>query len=186
MRWLKAIQRYMNCILISKTFDINIIINYHKKVLISLIINETSMLRIRLSRVGKKNKAQFRVTVAEARRTPTGRFIEILGHYDPHTKEKAFNRERIEHWISKGAKPSATMNNFLVDAGIIKGEKVTSWKPKKKEEEKKEDKNNSVPSEQKAEKKQVEEKEKKENSGKEKATEQKTENKQKEEKTEKK
>lgn len=147
------------------------------------------MLRIRLSRVGKKNKAQFRVTVAEARRTPTGRFIEILGHYDPHTKEKAFNRERIEHWISKGAKPSATMNNFLVDAGIIKGKKVTSWKPKKKEEEKKEDKEDKDKSallEQEAEKKRVEEKEKKEDSGKEKTTEQKTENKQEEKKTEKK
>ncbi|MCK4892084.1 MAG: 30S ribosomal protein S16 [Candidatus Pacebacteria bacterium] len=97
------------------------------------------MLRIRLSRVGKKNKAQFRVTVADARRSPTGKFIEILGHYNPHTKEKVFKNERIEYWISKGAKPSPTIHNFLVDAGIIKGEKVTSWKPKKKEksEEKK-------------------------------------------------
>ena len=99
------------------------------------------MLRIRLSRVGKKNKAQFRVTVADGHRAPTGRFIEILGHYNPHTKEKVFKQERIEYWISKGAKPSATIYNFLVDAGIIKGKKVTSWKPKKKkEEDKKEEK----------------------------------------------
>ena len=97
------------------------------------------MLRIRLSRTGKKNKAQFRVTVADARRSPTGKFIEILGYYNPHTKEKVFKNERIEYWISKGAKPSPTVHNFLIDAGIIKGEKVTSWKPKKKkkgEEEK--------------------------------------------------
>jgi len=103
------------------------------------------MLRIRLSRVGKKNKAQFRVTVADARRSPTGKFIEILGHYDPHTKEKVFKQERIEYWISKGAKPSATIHNFLIDAGIIKGDKVVAWRPKKKkgdgkEEEKKVDK----------------------------------------------
>ena len=99
------------------------------------------MLRIRLSRVGKKNKAQFRVTVADARRAPTGKFIEILGHYDPHTKEKVFKKERVEYWISKGAKPSATIHNFLIDAGIIKGKKVASWKPKKKkEEDKKEEK----------------------------------------------
>jgi small subunit ribosomal protein S16 len=91
------------------------------------------MLRIRLSRVGKKNKAQFRVTVADARRSPTGKFIEILGHYNPHTKEKVFKNERIEYWISKGAKPSPTVHNLFIDAGIIKGEKVTSWKPKKKE-----------------------------------------------------
>lgn len=148
------------------------------------------MLRIRLSRVGKKNKAQFRVTVAEARRAPTGRFIEILGHYDPHTKEKAFNKERIEYWISKGAKPSATINNFLVDAGIIKGEKMTSWKPKKKEEVKKEGENKNMSlgqkSEQEIEKKLEGKKEKKKNSDKEKATEQKTENKQEEKKAEKK
>jgi len=96
------------------------------------------MLRIRLSRVGKKNKAQFRVTVADGRRSPTGKFIEILGHYNPHTKEKVFKNDRIEYWISKGAKPSPTIHNFLVDAKIIKGEKVRSWKPKKKEEGKKE------------------------------------------------
>lgn len=92
------------------------------------------MLRIRLSRIGKKNKAQFRVTVAEAKRAPTGRFIEILGYYNPHTKEKVFKNERIKYWLSQGAKPSATIHNFLVDSGVIKEEKVTSWKPKKKEE----------------------------------------------------
>lgn len=93
------------------------------------------MLKIRLSRVGKRNKAQFRVTVADGRRAPAGKFIEILGHYNPHTKEKVFKNERIGYWISKGAKPSATVHNFLIDAGIIKGEKVTSWKPKKKSKE---------------------------------------------------
>lgn len=99
------------------------------------------MLRIRLSRVGKKNKAQFRITVADGHRAPTGKFIEILGHYNPHTKEKVFKQKRIEYWISKGAKPSATIHNFLVDAGIVKGKKVTSWKPKKKKEgDKKEEK----------------------------------------------
>jgi small subunit ribosomal protein S16 len=91
------------------------------------------MLRIRLSRGGKRNNAQFRITVADGRRAPSGKFIEILGHYNPHTKEKVFKEERIQHWISKGAHPSATVHNLLVDAGIIKGEKVTSWKPKKKE-----------------------------------------------------
>ncbi len=112
------------------------------------------MLRIRLSRVGKKNKAQFRITVADGHRAPTGKFIEILGHYNPHTKEKVFKQERIEYWISKGAKPSATIHNFLVDAGIVKGKKVTSWKPKKKKGEDK--------PEEKTEEKKVVESEKKE------------------------
>ncbi len=91
------------------------------------------MLRIRLSRVGKRNNAQFRITVADGHRAPSGKFIEILGHYNPHTKEKVFKKERIEYWIGKGAQPSATVYNFFIDAGIIKGEKMTSWVPKKKE-----------------------------------------------------
>lgn len=104
------------------------------------------MLRIRLSRVGKKNKAQFRVTVADARRSPTGKFIEVLGHYDPHTKEKVFKRERIEYWISKGAKPSATVYNFLVDAKIVKGDKMVAWRSKKKKgDEKTEEKKTNEP-----------------------------------------
>lgn len=91
------------------------------------------MLRIRLSRGGQKNHAKFRVTVADGRRAPSGKFIEILGHYNPHTKERVFKAERVKYWLSKGAKPSNTVHNFLVEAGILKGEKVTSWRPKKKE-----------------------------------------------------
>src|SRR5680860_297098 len=93
------------------------------------------MLRIRLSRVGRKNMAQFRITVADIHRAPTGKFIEILGNYNTHTKEKVFNQERVEYWLSKGAQPSATVHNLLVDRGIIKGDKVTTWKPKKKSKE---------------------------------------------------
>ena len=118
------------------------------------------MLRIRLSRVGKKNKAQFRVTVADGRRSPTGKFIEILGHYNPHTKEKVFKNDRIEYWISKGAKPSPTIHNFLVDAKIIKGEKVRSWKPKKKEEDKKKETKKPETDEKKVEEKSEEAKKK--------------------------
>lgn len=98
------------------------------------------MLRIRLSRVGKTNNAQFRITVADGHRAPSGKFIEILGHYNPHTKEKVFKKERIDYWIARGAKPSSTVYNFFIDAGIIKGEKIMSWVPKKKaltEDEKK-------------------------------------------------
>lgn len=91
------------------------------------------MLKIRLSRVGKRNNAQFRITVADGRRAPSGKFIEILGHYNPHTKERVFKKERVEYWLSKGAQPSDTIHNFMIDEGIIKGEKVTSWTPKKKE-----------------------------------------------------
>jgi len=123
------------------------------------------MLKIRLSRVGKKNKAQFRVTVADGRRAPSGKFIEILGHYNPHTKERVLKNERIEYWISKGAKPSATVHNFLVDTGIIKGEKITSWKPKKKSKEELEKlaKETAEKAKKEAEKQEVKEEDKPEN-----------------------
>ncbi len=98
------------------------------------------MLRIRLARTGKKNKAQFRLVVAEKARAANKKFIEILGHYNPHSKEKVFKKERVQYWISKGAQPSPTVHNFLIDLKIIEGKKVISWKPKKKaEEEKKEE-----------------------------------------------
>ena len=95
------------------------------------------MLRIRLARTGKKNKAQFRLVVAEKARAANKKFVEILGHYNPHSKEKVFKKERIQYWISKGAQPSPTVHNFLIDLKIIKGKKVVSWKPKKKAEEEK-------------------------------------------------
>ena len=95
------------------------------------------MLRIRLARTGKKNKAQFRLVVAEKARAANKKFVEILGHYNPHSKEKVFKKERIQYWISKGAQPSPTVHNFLIDLKIIKGKKVVSWKPKKKTEEEK-------------------------------------------------
>ncbi len=93
------------------------------------------MLRIRLARTGKKNKAQFRLVVAEKARAVNKKFVEILGHYNPHSKEKVFKKERIQYWISKGAQPSPTVHNFLIDLKIIEGKKITSWKPKKKAKE---------------------------------------------------
>jgi len=111
------------------------------------------MLRIRLARTGKKNKAQFRLVVAEKARAVNKKFIEILGHYNPHSKEKVFKKERIQYWISKGAQPSPTVHNFLIDLKIIGGKKVTSWKPKKKagEEKKTEDKEKPKQTEEKME-----------------------------------
>jgi len=81
------------------------------------------MLTIRLTRVGKKKYPTYRVIVSEKSRDPWGRFLEQLGNYNPHTKEKTFNKERILHWLEKGAQPSATVYNLLVNAGIIKEDK---------------------------------------------------------------
>lgn len=90
------------------------------------------MLTIRLSRVGKKNKPTYRLIVSEKARDPFGRALEILGSYNPHTKELQTKKERILHWIKNGASLSATVNNLLVNNKIIEGEKVKTTKLKTK------------------------------------------------------
>lgn len=91
------------------------------------------MLIIRLQRVGKKNQPSYRVVLAEKTYPVQGKFIEILGNYNPRLKTKAFKKERILYWISKGAQTSPTMHNLLVSEKIIEGPKVKAWTPKKKE-----------------------------------------------------
>ena len=90
------------------------------------------MLKIRLQRIGKRGQAYFRLVVLEHTRRPKGKYLEDLGSYDPHFKVLNVKKERIQHWISKGAQLSATANNLLVGREIIKGEKVTIWKPRPK------------------------------------------------------
>lgn len=73
------------------------------------------MLSIRLSRIGKKKKPYYRVVVIERTRPRDGRFVEIVGTYDPLKKpaELKLNAERIRHWMGKGAQPSDTVRSFL-------------------------------------------------------------------------
>lgn len=95
------------------------------------------MLKIRFNRVGKKNKAQFRIVVQENAVAPGGRHIEVLGSYDPHLKKNLLKVERIKYWMEKGAVASDTVYNLLVKKGIIKGKKKKiKIKDSKKEEKK--------------------------------------------------
>lgn len=89
------------------------------------------MLVIRLQRVGKKHQAAYRIVLQDRRWKPKGKVLELLGFYNPESKEKQFQPDRIKHWISKGAQPSSTLHNMFVDAKIIEGEKIKMWKPKK-------------------------------------------------------
>lgn len=92
------------------------------------------MLVIRLSRVGRKNLAHFRIVLQEKTQTPKSKAIEQLGTLNPHTDPRTIQlkEDRITYWLSQGAEPSATIHNLLVDKGLIKGEKVRAYKPKKK------------------------------------------------------
>lgn len=83
------------------------------------------MLKIRMQRTGRKNEPQFRIVVGEHTIGPkSGKFLEKLGSLNPKTKEKTLNVERVKHWLEKGAQPSDTMHNLLIEMGIIKGKKV--------------------------------------------------------------
>lgn len=91
------------------------------------------MLVIRLQRVGKKNQPSYRVVLAEKKSPVKGKFIEILGNYNPRLKTKALEKERILYWLSKGAQASPTVHNLLVSEKIIDKPKVKAWIPRKKE-----------------------------------------------------
>ena len=94
------------------------------------------MLKICLSRVGKKKQPSYRVIVLEKAKDPWGDYLELLGQYDPRSKPKKveLNAERIKYWISKGAQPTPTVHNLLVDQKIIEKDKVkaSSGKTRKK------------------------------------------------------
>ncbi|MFA5751291.1 MAG: 30S ribosomal protein S16 [Candidatus Paceibacterota bacterium] len=90
------------------------------------------MLKIRLQRTGRKNDPSFRAVLTDSKNsTKSGKFLEIVGSYDPKKGETTFKTERIEYWLSKGAKLSDTMHNFLVDKKVINAKKVNVL-PKKK------------------------------------------------------
>jgi len=94
------------------------------------------MLAIKLSQVGKKNKKMFRLIISEKGRDPYGNSLEILGSYNPHSKELAVKGDRVKYWLSKGAQMTATVNNLLISKNIIEGVKVTASKPGKQSEKK--------------------------------------------------
>jgi len=92
------------------------------------------MLKIRLARVGKKKSPSYRFVVSESSKDTYGKSVEIVGHYNPFTKVCEVSKDRILYWISKGAQPSATVYNMLLDQNVIVGKKVKASKGKKKNE----------------------------------------------------
>ena len=73
------------------------------------------MLRIRLTRVGKKKQPVYRIVVMEKKRARDSRFVEIVGQYNPRQEPALVNlkAERVQYWLSKGAQPSETVRSFL-------------------------------------------------------------------------
>ena len=76
--------------------------------------------RIRLRRIGKKKQPQYRLVAAEAAHPRDGRFIEVLGHYNPRVDPPAVsvNGERALYWLQHGAQPTDTAKSLLVKTGV--------------------------------------------------------------------
>ncbi|TET40422.1 MAG: 30S ribosomal protein S16 [Dehalococcoidia bacterium] len=79
------------------------------------------MVKIRLSRVGRKKRPSYRVVVADARSPRDGAFIETIGHYDPLTDPPTIviNEEKALKWLHQGAQPTETVARLLNKLGIM-------------------------------------------------------------------
>ena len=97
------------------------------------------MLKIRLQRIGRKNDPSFRAVLTDSKNsTKSGRFLEILGTYNPKAGEKSLDHDRIKYWMSKGAQTSDTIHNFLVHDKVITGKKINVLPKKKPTQKRKE------------------------------------------------
>jgi small subunit ribosomal protein S16 len=77
------------------------------------------LLKIRLSRMGSKKKPSYRIVVIEKSRARDGRFIELLGHYNPKKKPSVaqLDKDRYAYWVAKGAQPSNTVRSVMKTVG---------------------------------------------------------------------
>jgi small subunit ribosomal protein S16 len=79
------------------------------------------MVRIRLRRVGAKKQPSYRVVAADIEHPRDGRFLEILGFYNPRTQPETIelHEDRIYDWISHGAQPSSSVNRIFKTVGLL-------------------------------------------------------------------
>lgn len=81
------------------------------------------MIKLRLRRMGAKRQPHYRIVAAEARSPRDGRFIEIIGFYNPKTDPYTLNvnTERAKYWLDHGAQPTDTVRGLLVKSGVLPG-----------------------------------------------------------------
>ena len=80
------------------------------------------MVRLRLTRGGRHKRPFYRIVAADSRKPRDGRYIEVLGTYDPLKTPAAvaIKQERVLEWLKKGAQPSVTVHHLLRQAGVLK------------------------------------------------------------------
>ena len=85
------------------------------------------MLTIRLQRAGKRNKPEFRIVLAEKESSASKKFAEILGHYNPRTKDFAIKEDRVQYWMSQRVELSPTVHNLFVTKKLVATPKVKAF-----------------------------------------------------------
>jgi small subunit ribosomal protein S16 len=77
--------------------------------------------RIRLSRMGSKKRPFYRIVVADSRAPRDGRFVEVIGTYNPRTEpvEVQVDPERLQTWLKQGAEPTDTVRSLLKQKGLL-------------------------------------------------------------------
>jgi small subunit ribosomal protein S16 len=90
------------------------------------------MLAIKLKRIGKKHQPAYRLIVQEKRAKLGGLNVEDLGWWNPLMEKYEFKKDRVEYWMKVGAKPTDTVWNLLLTAGIVSGKKRAAHSVKKK------------------------------------------------------
>jgi len=80
------------------------------------------LVTMRLNRIGSKKRPYYRIVVIDKRRARNGRFLEVLGQYNPiaNPVQMEINSERAQYWLSKGAQPSETVQSILRKKEIVK------------------------------------------------------------------
>jgi len=88
------------------------------------------VVRLRLTRGGRVKRPFYRIVAADSRMPRDGRYIEVLGTYDPLKTPAVITvkQERVLEWLSKGAQPSVTVHNLLRKTGVLKQMKGASAK----------------------------------------------------------
>lgn len=86
-----------------------------------------TMLMIRFQRIGRKNDPAFRIAVLDKASGPkAGKYVDLVGTYNPKTKAVTLKPEAIKKWMSQGAQVSPSLHNLLVKEGVIEGAKNAS------------------------------------------------------------
>lgn len=98
------------------------------------------MLVIRLARGGRKKYPVYRIVAADSRRAATGKFVAVLGHYNPHTKDLVIKKDELKQFVDNGAQPSNAVLKLMKQEKVALPKwaeiKTRDRKPKKEAEEK--------------------------------------------------